>query len=86
MIKMDTQQFKLYVGEVAQFGGAYVKELENISTKTEDSILTIMRGMRGIKESLLSPEIIGDRWVAVGNCGDCVIYENDTIAQVSDSG
>ena len=80
---MYSQQFKLYAGEVAQFGKQYVPELENISVKPADTITAIMRG---VVKKLDVDVALPKRFVAVGNCGDCVIYENDTISHVSDSG
>ena len=80
---MDTQQFKFYptnyTSELENI--SYSSELENISTKDADSIRDLMlefiesRGLDATK-----------RYVAVGNCGDCVIYENGVISQVADSG
>lgn len=77
---MDTQQFKLHADHCS-FDKAYVPELENLSTKEKDSIIAIM------KEYLLNCEMdMSRRYVAMGNWGDCVIYENDSIMQVADSG
>jgi hypothetical protein len=59
----------------------YVSELENISVKPQDSIRTIMRDY--LQKANMD---LTERYVAVGNCGDCVIYDNDSIIQVSDSG
>ena len=83
---MYAQQFKFYAtekGGPAEFGDQYVPELENVSVAKD--VDTIRASIRDVIVNRLKMDPT-KRYVAVGNAGDCVIYENDEISQMSDSG
>ena len=77
---MDKQQFKFH-STPNEIVNGYSPELENISAKDSTTIRETM--VHYIETRGLD---VTKRYVAVGNCGDCVIYENGSIDQVSDSG
>jgi hypothetical protein len=72
------QKFKFYRGSNLVY--EYSSELENLSIKHHDIILQIMKDY--IRKCELDES---KRYVAIGNAGDVVIYENGGITQLSDS-